>query len=148
MDCGNINLDYLKDTDGNYILRNKTFDNSNFSKFIKHIGTYSENLLISRKYFDKKLKHKLEDIVNRIENSVMIEQKITMDDIISERIILKIKPEEEFNPIFKIMDEKEIAEYTIDSKKVRVEINFEMYIKPRQHLLLNGFLNSLMDFKK
>ena len=85
MNFEEMHLDYLQDTEGNYILRNKTFDDTNYNKFINHIGTYSENLLISTKYFNKKLHHKLEDIVNRIEDIVMVEQKITMDDIIYER---------------------------------------------------------------
>ena len=52
-----------------------------------------------------------------------------------------IKPEEEFNPMFKIMTEEEAAEYTKNSKKVRININFEIDFKIKPHLWFKVFLN-------
>jgi hypothetical protein len=147
-----IKLDYLKDTEGNYILKNVDNNSLDYLKdsnsFLKNSGEYTENLIISRESFEKKLKHKLEDIVQEIENSMMLVQKIKYEDILSEKITLKIKPEEEFNPLFKIMSDSEIAEYTKSSKKVRVEIHYEFDIKTKPHLVFGGIINSFKKTEK
>lgn len=148
MENEEVHLDYLRDTNGDYILKNEVLDDSYSGDLVKHLGTYNGNLLISNRFFKKKLEHKLQDIVKQIEDQVMVNQMITMNDIISERFIAKIKQEEDFNPLFQIMNEKDIAEYTKNSKKVRIEISFEIHIKPKKHLLFNSLINSLMEFKK
>lgn len=136
-----IKLNYLKDSEGNYIIKQKINDSSYNDRRLMTTGTYSENLIISNKYFEKKLEHKLEDIVKLIEEKTMLENKISRNDFLSERFILDIKPEEEFNPIFKIMTEEEAAEYTKNSKKVRININFEIDFKIKPHLWFKVFLN-------
>ena len=43
--------------------------------------------------------------------------------------------------MFKIMTEEEAAEYTKNSKKVRININFEIDFKIKPHLWFKVFLN-------
>ena len=62
-----IKLNYLKDSEGNYIIKQKINDSSYNDRHLITTGTYSENLIISNKYFEKKLEHKLEDIINNLE---------------------------------------------------------------------------------
>ena len=90
-----VYLDYLRDTNGDYILKNEVLDDSYSGDLVKHLGTYNGNLLISNRFFKKKLE-----------------------------------------------------QYTKNSKKVRIEISFEIHIKPKKHLLFNSLINSLMEFKK
>ena len=79
-----FNLDFLTDTQGNYILKTKIEDESQYRGFFKTTGTYSENLIISTKYFEKKLKHNLDDMVIAIEQAILHKQKVIYDDIIYE----------------------------------------------------------------
>lgn len=136
-----IKLNYLKDSEGNYIIKQTINESSYNNRHLITTGTYSENLIISTKYFEKKLKHKLEDIIKSIEETTMLENKISRNDFLSERFILDIKSEEEFNPMFKIMLQDEAIEYTKNSKKVRININFEIDFKVKPHLWFKIFLN-------
>ena len=52
-----IKLNYLKDSEGNYIIKQKINDSSYNDRHLMTTGTYSENLIISNKYFEKKLEH-------------------------------------------------------------------------------------------
>lgn len=143
-----FNLDFLRDTQGNYILKTKIEDESQYRGFFKTTGTYSENLIISTKYFEKKLKHNLDDMVIAIEQAILHKQKVIYDDIIYERFVASVTPEEEFNPLFKTMVEEEIEAYTENSRKVKVEVSFEVHTKSYPHLMLRTFLKSVGDFIK
>lgn len=140
-------LNFLQDSQGNYIL--KHFQNGEFEylqenkNYIIHSGEYKNNLIISTTFFSKKLQHKLEDIVRDIEKMVLINQKIKREDILSEKMVAELKSEKDFNPLFATMTNEEIDEYTMDSTKIRVIINYEFHIKPKSHLMFGSFLNSL-----
>ena len=134
------NLKYLKDTEGRYIIK-QTVNEEIEEQHLISTGVYSENLIISKEYFNKKLQHKLDDIIKVIEESVMKENKIFRQDILSERIVADITPEEEFNPLFKNLSKKEIQEYTKNSSKVRVNITFEIAFKIKPHLWFKVFTN-------
>lgn len=134
------NLKYLKDTEGRYIIK-QTVNEDIEEQHLISTGVYSENLIISKEYFNKKLQHKLDDIIKIIEESVMEENKIFRQDILSERIVADITPEEEFNPLFKNLSEEEIQEYTKNSSKVRVNITFEIAFKIKPHLWFKVLMN-------
>ena len=141
-----INLNYLKDTEGNYILKNVVNDNDYVGETIVTDGDYVENWIISNKFFDKKLQHKLTDTVTDIEHNVLFQNRIKHNDILSEKIIATIIPETEFNPLFKTMSDKEILTYTKHSTKVKVHISFIFHIKQQSHLWLKTHLDALKDF--
>lgn len=144
-----VHLDLPQDMNGNYILKQYSSGNEyNYNTFIKNTGSYKGCLLISTTFFKKKLKHSLDDIVKKIEDEIMCENSIKVDDLLYERFTLGIKEEQDFNPLFKRMNDTEIAEYTKNSKKVHIEIEYEFHIKPKSHLTFGGLINSLTNFKK
>lgn len=147
-----INLNFLRDNQGNYILKHSLNGELEYlqqkKNFIVHSGEYKNNFIISITFFNRKLQHKLEDVVKDIEKSVLLNLKIYKEDILSERIIAEIKPEKEFNPLFATMTNKEIEEYTKNSIKVRVVIHYEFHIKIKSHLALKGLSNSFKKFFK
>lgn len=141
-----IKLNYLKDCEGNYILKNVVNDNEFTGEVIVTNGDAVENWVISNKFFDRKLQHKLDDAVTDIEHTVLLKNRIKPDDIISEKIIVTVTPEIEFNPLFKAMSDKEILTYTRHSTKVKVHISFVFHIKQQSHLWIKTHLDSLKDF--
>lgn len=139
-----FNLKYFKDTEGKYILKRKVAEvNEETTGYISHTGNSSCNLILGKYNFEKKLQHKLDDLINEIENFVKNENKIFEKDILSEKIIATIQDESEFNPLFKHLSPEEIAVYTRNSKKVRINIDFEFHIKTNNRLVLKSFLRKL-----
>lgn len=140
-----FNLNYSRDMDGNYIVKQRVGDATQYRDYLKNTGTYSENIVISTKYFEKKLRHKIDDMVKDLEETVILQHRIYDEDIIYKKFIATVTPEQEFNPLFQKMSDVEIAEYTANSMKVRVVIKFEMHIKTQKHLLFSSILNSLKE---
>ena len=129
-----LNLDYFRDAEDKYIIKSVCFDSNYEGDYMISDGDYSTNLLIGTKNFEKKLKHKLEDIIREIEKQVILKNYIVKKDILSEKFTASIKSEEEFNPLFQHLTDKEIAKYTKNSKKIRVEMHFAVNFKPKQQL--------------
>lgn len=140
-----FNLDYYRDMEGNYIVKHYVGDAATYKDYLKNTGSYSENVIIGRKFFEKKLKHKIDDMVRHIEDTIILEHKIYDEDIIYKKFIATIIPEQEFNPLFDKMSDEEIAEYTANSIKLRVKITFEMHFKTKKHLLFQSILNSFKE---
>ena len=128
-----INLDYLKDTEGNYIVKQKIGDDENL-EHLTSIGDYTKILLIGKHNFNKKLKHKIEDCAQELEDSIMLQYKLYRRDIISKKITANILLEEDYNPLFESLTEEESETLTKNSTKVKVNFKFEYHIKIRPHL--------------
>lgn len=143
-----LDLDYFKDAEGNYIVRHIIKDDYiDYDKItVKNDGKFMENWVISNKFFNKKLKHKINDTVKSIKKTIMVQNKITEKDILSEYFLLKITPEEEFNPLFKNLTPLEITEYTKNSTKIRINLTWEIQIYPASHLIHRGLIGSLKSF--
>ena len=137
-----INLNYFKDSDGNYIIRricNKEDDDSYFV----YSGTMSSNFLFNKKDVVERLEESFERIAKQIEQNALKENKIEQEDIIFEKIIGNFVDEKNFNPMFSKMSEEEISEFRGDSIKIKVNITFEFNIKPKKHLKIRAYKNFL-----
>ena len=85
-DVEDINLNYFKDSDGNYIIRrirNKEDDDSYFV----YSGTMSSNFLFKKEVLEEKLGESFERIAKQIEQNALKENKIKEEDIIFEKTI-------------------------------------------------------------
>lgn len=125
-----INLNYFKDSDGNYIIRricNKEDDDSYFV----YSGTMSSNFLFKKEVLEEKLGESFERIAKQIEQNALKENKIKEEDIIFEKIIGNFVDEKKFNPMFSKMNKEEISEFCGDTAKVKINIAFEFNIKPK-----------------
>ena len=140
-------LKYLKNDEGNYIIKETNIDEDE-NQYLITTGIYSENLIISKEFFNKKLEHKLDDIVKSIEEKVMLQNKIYKEDFLFEKFVATVTPEEEFNPLFQIFTEKEATEYTKNSSKVRINISFEIGFKVKPHLWFKVLLNLFKKTKE
>lgn len=139
-----INLNYFKDSDGNYIIRricnsNEEEDDS----YITYSGTMSSNFLFNQKDLAKRLEESFERIAKQIEENALKENKIKQEDIIFEKIIGNFVDEKNFNPMFSKMSEEEISEFCGDSIKIKVNMIFEFNIKPKKHLKIKTYKNSI-----
>ena len=136
-----FNLKYFKDTDGKYILKRKVAEvNEEKTGYILHTGNSSCNLILGKDNFEKKLQHRLEDMVYEVEDFVKKENKVYEKDILSEKIVATIQDEAEFNPFFKQLPSIEKEVYTKNSKKVRIVIDFEFHLKPSKYLAFKSLL--------
>lgn len=137
-DVEDINLNYFKDSDGNYIIRricNKEDDDSYFV----YSGTMSSNFLFKKEVLEEKLGESFERIAKQIEQNALKENKIKEEDIIFEKIIGNFVDEKKFNPMFSKMNKEEISEFCGDTAKVKINIAFEFNIKPKKHLKIKAF---------
>ena len=137
-DVEDINLNYFKDSDGNYIIRrirNKEDDDSYFV----YSGTMSSNFLFKKEVLEEKLGESFERIAKQIEQNALKENKIKEEDIIFEKIIGNFVDEKKFNPMFSKMNKEEISEFCGDTAKVKINIAFEFNIKQKKHLKIKAF---------
>ena len=139
-----VNLNYFKDSDGNYIIRrvcnsSKKEDDS----YVTYSGTMSSNFLFNKKDVVERLEESFERIAKQIEQNALKENKIEQEDIIFEKIIGNFVDEKNFNPMFSKMSEEEISEFRGDSIKIKVNITFEFNIKPKKHLKIRAYKNFL-----
>ena len=137
-DVEDINLNYFKDSDGNYIIRricNKEDDDSYFV----YSGTMSSNFLFKKEVLEEKLGESFERIAKQIEQNALKENKIKEEDIIFEKIIGNFVDEKKFNPMFSKMNKEEISEFCGDTAKVKINIAFEFNIKPKKYLKIKAF---------
>lgn len=135
-------LNYIKDCNGKYIVKNKC-NNIDTSEYIVVTGNFSENILLEKKNFEKQVRHKVENCIRTIENNIRHQHRITEQDILSEKIVMEVLKEEEFNPLFNFLTLKEKQELTKTSQKIRINMEFEFHIKIKKHLQLQAFLGLL-----
>ena len=137
-----INLDFLKDCDGKYIVRNEIYD-TNFNPEINvHTstdGVFICNTIISNKYFEKKLRHYVVNIVRNIRESFLKKNKLVEQDIYSEKFLLECINETELNPLFTMLSNKEIKALTKNSTKVQLKITWNICAKNKPKLVLASF---------
>ena len=117
-----VNLNYFKDSDGNYIIRrvcnsSKKEDDS----YVTYSGTMSSNFLFNKKDVVERLEESFERIAKQIEQNALKENKIEQEDIIFEKIIGNFVDEKNFNPMFSKMSD------------------FEFNINPKKHLKIRAY---------
>lgn len=140
----NMNLNYFKDSEGNYIIRrvcNKTDDVS----YIVYSGTFSSNFLFNKEDCEKKVEESFERIATSIEENVLKNYKIKKEDIIFEKIIGNFVDEKEYNPMFSKMTEEEIIKFCGNSTKLKINIAFEFNILVKKDLRIKAFKDFLSN---
>lgn len=139
-----VNLNYFKDSDGNYIIRRIcNSSEKEDDSYVTYSGTTSSNFLFNKKDVVERLEESFERIAKQIEQNALKENKIEQEDIIFEKIIGNFVDEKNFNPMFSKMSEEEISEFRGDSIKIKVNITFEFNIKPKKHLKVMAYRDSL-----
>lgn len=139
-----VNLNYFKDSDGNYIVRRVcNSSGKEDDSYVTYSGTMSSNFLFNKKDVVERLEESFERIAKQIEQNALKENKIEQEDIIFEKIIGNFVDEKNFNPMFSKMSEEEISEFRGDSIKIKVNITFEFNIKPKKHLKIRAYKNFL-----
>lgn len=132
------NLDYFQDGDGNYILRRICTQESGEDYFLYN-GTYSSNYIFKKDSLEESVTKTFERLCDEIEETVLKQYKIKRESILFEKIIGNFVDEKSYNPLFKIMTEKECLELQGDSIKVKINLAFEFNIKIEKHLKPKAF---------
>lgn len=129
------------DLTGNEVtLRYNVFEDYDVNRnmYVIHSGMLRTPLLISKKYFEKKLTHKLQDLMYQIVQDTMNSLKIIRKDFLSEKFVVKLQDEREINPLYKYLTEEELEKYSGDSIPIIVTLNYEFHIKMKLHLLIHN----------
>lgn len=140
----NTNLNYFKDSDGNYIIR-RVYNGEENASYITCSGSFNSNFLFSKKDFKKKLEELFEKTATQIEESTFKKYKVKKEDIIFEKIVGNFIDEKEYNPMFSKMAEKEIIKFCGNSIKAKITITFEFHIKPKNSLKIRSFIGFLFN---
>lgn len=144
MDEVNINLNYFKDSEDNYIIR-RVYNEKKDTSYIVCSGTFSSNFLFDKKNCEKKLGEAFERIATSIEENVLTNYKIKKEDIIFEKIIGNFVNEKQYNPMFAKMNEEEIIKFCGDSIKLKINMAFEFNILVKKHLKFKAFKDFLLN---
>ena len=137
MNSEKFNLDL---TGNEVTLRYNVFEDYDIDRrlYVIHSGMLRIPLLLSEKYFEKKLTHKLQDLMYQIVQDTLNSLKIVRKDFLSEKFTVNLQDERKINPIYKYFTEEEFREYTNGMIPVIVTLNYEFHIKPKLHILIHN----------
>lgn len=132
------NLDYFQDSDGNYILRRICTQETGEDYFLYN-GTYSSNYIFKKDSLEENVTRIFEKLCDEIEDTVLKQYKIKKESILFEKIIGNFVDETKYNPLFKMLTEKECLELQGDGIKVKINLAFEFNIRIEKHLKPKAF---------